>query len=192
METVGLGATEASVDTDPYRAFAYLLGHPTPDRFDWLSKSVGIDSKGAEFESYEQYEASYIALFDVGVPEPPVPLLESYYHKAIPAQQTVLENSDFFGVLGLRPSTSALPPDHLVTQLEFLAAARYLQENCNPELDLQNLERLERDFLERHLLSWIPAALAKLEELNPPFFPACFALLLDFLRTRHHAVSPRD
>jgi DMSO reductase family type II enzyme chaperone len=188
---------------DLYRFFAYVFGFPSQDRFSLLSLAevrrtlqslwteLGCQGEAphpAAFETFEQYEAAYIALFDVGIPEPPVPLLESAYRKDVPAQQTVLENTDYFEVLGLRPVPSVTPPDHLVAQLEFLASTRYLQETCGDESKVGDLRRLECDFLERHLLSWIPSALSRLQELKPPLFPTLFALLLQFLRNRHELV----
>jgi DMSO reductase family type II enzyme chaperone len=202
-EDAGTKSAVILEDIDLYRFFAYVLGFPSQDRFSLLSlaeprevlKTLWVElgcqgeaPRPATFESFEDYEAAYIALFDVGVPEPPVPLLESSYHKAVPAQHTVLENADYFEVLGLRPATSVTAPDHLITQLEFLASARYLQETCSGKSELQNLRRLEQDFLERHLLSWIPSALAKLQNLKPPIFPVFFALLLQFLRSRREVV----
>ena len=92
--------------------------------------------------------------------------------------------ADFYNVLGLRPAPCVAAPDHIVTQLEFLSSVRYLQENAAAESERQCLARLERDFLERHLLSWLPVAQAKLEELNPPLFPALFGALARFLFAR--------
>jgi TorA maturation chaperone TorD len=191
--------TESSEEIDWYRFFAYLIGPPTRERFHLITRPgfketfanllagmacIGDFPPNALFESFEQYETCYIALFDVGAPEPPVPLLESFYHKTVPLQQTVLENTWFYDVLKLRTAASISSPDHLLSQLEFCASVRYLEETCGDEAQRQILFRLERDFLDRHVLSWIPTALAKLQELGPPVFPAWFALLFRFLRCR--------
>ncbi len=185
---------------DLYRLFAACFGQPSPERFAWLSGkefrglmkrlaaelAVGNAAPTAgHFLGYAAYEAAYLALFEVGVPEPPVPLLESAHtHRAVP-QEIVLECVNFYEVLGLRPSGSAFPTDHLVTQLEFLAAARYLRESkTNPE-EVASLERLEADFLERHLLSWLPAARKKLSKLDPPMFSTLISLLSEYVRWEH-------
>jgi TorA maturation chaperone TorD len=121
-------------------------------------------------------------LFEVGVPEPPVPLLESANsHRQIP-QEIVLECVNFYDVLGLRPSGSVFPTDHLVTQLEFLTAARYLREQANDSNKEASLRRLERDFIERHLLNWLPVAQEKLEKANPPLFPMLLRSLIAYLK----------
>jgi len=156
---------------DPIRVFALAFGNPSQERYDLL-RTLG------KFRNYTQYEARYIALFDVGNPEPPVPLLESAHHKAVPAQQIALECMDFYDVVGLKPDTSRYAPDHLVTQLEFLAAVRYLRSQ-QPHDD--NLARLERDFTDRHLLSWLPSAVRKLKKARVAGFGPLLAGLTDFL-----------
>ncbi len=188
---------EDSVDL--YRVFSFLFGFPTRERFAWMRRpdfSSGLASLWKElgckgrfpgvrsFEEYDQYESVYIALFDVGVPAPPVPLLESAWRKSQPAQQVVLDNVNFYEVLGLRCDTSRYPADHLLTQLEFLAAVRYAQEHADAEMNRDSLARLEHDFLDRHLLAWFPAAKRKLHALDPPVFALLATLLEAFLRLR--------
>lgn len=158
---------------DPVRVFALAIGSPSRERYDLLRKF-------GKFRSYAQYEAQYIALFDVGSPEPPVPLLESAHHKAVPAQQIALECMEFYDVVGLKADTSRYAPDHLVTQLEFLAAVRYLRSQQPAD---QNLARLERDFTERHLLSWLPSALKKMKKEQVVCFYHVLRELTTFLRT---------
>ncbi len=187
-------------EIDLYRFFATLLGFPARDRFaslarfncrevltslwQWL-KCTGKPPRSSMYRSYEQYEAGYIALFDVGAPAPPVPLIESAYHETIPAQQTVLENVCFFDAVGLKSDPLVTSPDHLLAQLEFGASVRYLQENCREESTRESLRSMELDYLERHLLSWLPFAAMKLNSLRAPVFAALFALLLKFLHNRH-------
>jgi len=92
-------------------------------------------------------------------------------------------------VLGLRPSGSAFPADHLVTQLEFLAAARYLREGKTDPEEVSTLGRLEADFLERHLLSWLPGALKKLSTLDPPLFPQLLELVCAHARQQLASIA---
>jgi TorA maturation chaperone TorD len=181
---------------DLYRVFAACFGLPSTERFAWLSgtecyvllKKHGHHEDGLphsatrRFRDYSSYESAYIALFEVGVPEPPVPLLESANsHRQVP-QEIILECVNFYDVLGLRPSGTVFPTDHLVTQLEFLAAARYLREQANESSKEASLRRLESDFIERHLLNWLPAAQEKLEKANPPLFPMLLRALLAYLK----------
>jgi TorA maturation chaperone TorD len=194
-------------DLDLIRVFAFCFSRPTPESFAWLSGKdsralwtslgrhlrVGVKSaKKNNFADFATYEAAYIALFEVGVPEPPVPLLESAHsHRAVP-QEIVLDCVNFYDVLGLRPSGSAFPADHLVTQLEFLGAVRYLsREQPDPE-KVKPLRWLERDFLERHLLNWVPVVQRKINELNPPLFPMLLRLLNACLSEEYRLLGTSD
>ena len=189
---------------DLYRFFAHVLGSPTRERYALLHSREfaaslrqlwqellceGEFPEVAGFRSFAQYEAAYIALFDVGAPEPPVPLVESAHHKAIPAQQIALENVLFYEVLGLHVNAARSFADHLFTQLEFLSAVRFAGDQSPAAESRANLARLERDFLHRHLLNWLPAAEAKLRRLDPPLFPTFLCLLLVFLQNRLKLLS---
>jgi len=185
---------------DLYRFFAFVFAPPTRECFALLSqpglpealrnlwKQLKCEGEYPAFEwfaTYEQYESAYIALFDVGIPEPPVPLFESAHDKTHPAQEIALENTCFYEVLGLKSDPSRAVPDYLVTQLEFLAALRYTCEHTSEESTPVSLARAETEFLERHLLNWVATAKAKLERTNAPGFPVMMTLLVQFLSYRH-------
>lgn len=193
-------STVTSIDwqqNDLYRFFAFVFAPPTQECFDLLSQP-GLpkalqnlwqqlmcegEYPGFEwFASYEQYESAYIALFDVGIPEPPVPLFESAHDKTHPAAEIALENTYFYEVLGLKSDPSRAVPDYLVSQLEFLAALRYTREQTSEESSAVSLARAETQFLERHLLNWLPAAKTKLDRTNAPGFPVLMTMLVRFVR----------
>jgi DMSO reductase family type II enzyme chaperone len=189
---------------DLYRLFAFVFATPTPERFEWLQQptlenalkllwmELGCEGKFpglASFADLQDYESTYLALFDVGLPQPPVPLQESAHYKALPAQQIALENTQFYEVLGLRADTSKYAPDHLVTQLEFLGAVRYARENASNGENQQGLARLERDFIDRHLLNWLPAAEQKLKEHGPPIFSLLLTLVRRFVRRQRDSLG---
>jgi TorA maturation chaperone TorD len=194
-------------DLDLYRVFAACFSHPSIERFAWLSgrecrvllKKLGHRHEGRlphsatrHFRDYSSYESAYIALFEVGVPEPPVPLLESANSPRQVPQDIVLECVNFYDVLGLRPSGSVFPSDHLVTQLEFLAAARYLREQANDSNKEASLRRLERDFIGRHLLNWLPVAQENLEKANPPLFLMLLRSLTAYLNQQSVSLGAID
>lgn len=185
---------------DLYRFFAFVFAPPTRECFDLLSqpalpealqnlwKQLGCEGEFPGFEwfaSYEQYESAYIALFDVGMPEPPVPLFESAHDKTQPPQEIALENTYFYELLGLKSDPSRAVPDYLVTQLEFLAALRYTCEHASEQATAVSLARAETDFVERHLLNWLPTAKIKLDRTDVPGFPRLMTLLVQFLSQRH-------
>ena len=186
--------------TDLFRFFALVFRSPSRECFDFLAHSssalcnLWIELKcegefpGFEwFNTYDAYESAYIALFDVGVPEPPVPLFESAHDKSHPAQEIALENTYFYEVLGLRSDPARAVPDYLITQLEFLAALRFTIENSSDEATAAALTRAKRDFLERHLLNWLPKAKAKLDKTGALAFPLLVKMLLQFLKREDEA-----
>jgi DMSO reductase family type II enzyme chaperone len=183
--------------TDLYRFFALVFSAPTCECCNFLSQPSAsatlldlwkrLECEGTFpgfewFASYEQYESVYIALFDVGVPEPPVPLFESAHDKSHPAQEIALENTYFYDLLGLKSDPRRGVPDYLVTQLEFLAALRYTRERTSDKSNAVSLARAEAEFLERHLLNWVPIAWSKVENIHAPGFRLLMALLAQFLR----------
>ena len=190
----------ASIDwqeTDLYRFFAFIFAPPSRQCFELLSRPDLPEAlrnlwqhlrcnggyPGFEwFATDEQYESTYIALFDAGIPEPPVPLFESAHDKSHPAQEIALENTYFYEVLGLKSDPGRAVPDYLVTQLEFLAALRYTREHTPEESTAASLARAETEFLERHLLNWLPAAKAKLDRANAPGFTVFMKMLVQFCR----------
>ena len=190
---------------DIYRFFAFAFGAPTRERFQWFKQSglpaflhnlwQEANCEGAfpgfrPYRTFRKYESDYISLFDVGVPAPPVPLQESAYNKAIPNQQIIMENVSFYGSLELKADFTKNTPDHLLTQLEFLAVVSYLRENTADEENRKGLARLEHDFLERHLLPWLPAAQEKLDQVGAAGFSALLKLLLRFLERREERFDP--
>ena len=189
---------------DLYRFFAFVFSPPSPERFDTLAQPALKDSLAglwgqlrctgnfpdfAWFKSYEEYEATYIALFDVGIPEPPVPLFESAHDKSKPAQEIALENTWFYDALGLKWDSRCAVPDYLITQLEFLAAVHYTLENAQDSVASRSLGKLETDFLGRHMLNWVPTAAAKLNSGSPSAFCPFMSLLLAFLQNRRNEVN---
>jgi DMSO reductase family type II enzyme chaperone len=201
MATTARDDIAGSIDwrqTDLYRFFARVLAPPTHECFNFLSQAgapltlrdlwnyLDCDGEFPGFEwfaNYELYESAYIALFDVGVPAPPVPLFESAHDKSHPAQEIALENTYFYDVLGLKADSSRAVPDYLITQLEFLAALRYTAEHTSQESKASMLQA-ERDFIARHLLNWVPIAKTKLEKTVAPAFPVLLTLLVRFLSMR--------
>jgi len=189
---------------DLYRFFAFVLAPPSRERFQLLSQpdlqsalrnlwqllDCTGEFPGIEwFERSEQYEAAYIAVFDVGIPQAPVPLFESAHDKTRPAQEIALENTYFYDVLGLRSDPAQGVPDYLITQLEFLAALRFTYENTTDEATTVSLARAEKEFLERHLLNWVPTAADSLQKLGAPGFPLLMDLLARFLMLKRDGWS---
>jgi len=194
-------------ELDLYRFFAFVFSTPSLERFQKLAhpaikdalaelwRRLGCTGDFPElvwFDVYAEYEATYIALFDVGIPEPPVPLFESAHDKTKPAQEIALENTWFYGTLGLQWDSRCAVPDYLITQLEFLAAVHYSLENAQDADAGRSLARIERDFLDRHVLNWLPTAAAKLNGVSPSALGIFLDLLVAYLHNRRDEVDRRS
>ena len=191
-----------SSEIDPYRFFAYALSSPSRDRFDvlgrpdtwafvrqlWQETQPAGEMPALDwYATYEDYESEYLAIFEVGMPEPPVPLFESAHYKKIPPQETALENALFYEVLGLKSDSAVGTPDYLITQLEFVSALQYLRENAASDAARSQLTKMEQDFIARHLLNWLPLAAKRLQKFQatPPFL-----LFIDLLERLLRSSSP--
>jgi len=126
------------------------------ERFD-IPKDVGLPAAAAA------YETSFIAAFDAGAPHPPVPLIESHYNKGDPVPRILHENVLFYRSFGLRLRESrGETSDHLRHQLEFVGhlygmEAEELCGRNDPDVIAQ-IRAGRREFLERHLMTWLPRA----------------------------------
>jgi DMSO reductase family type II enzyme chaperone len=137
-------------ELNAWALFRYALAYPDAERHARL-QAVFRDVP----DSLEDLRALYIRLFEAGAPQPQCPLLESAYVLTRPPGEIVLENKLFYQHLGLRVQSSAAP-DHLFTQLEFLAWLDHCLQANNP--DRESLVRARRDFVQRHLAHWLPKA----------------------------------
>lgn len=114
---------------------------------------------------YPDFESRYIATFDVGIPTPQVPLLESHYNKRDPLPRILHENILFYQQFGLRLSSkSNESSDHLRHQLEFVSYLFSLLARIEASDDAASRDQIVQirqalgDYLSRHLLSWLPQA----------------------------------
>jgi DMSO reductase family type II enzyme chaperone len=121
---------------------------------DFLEPSAPLEPRGGE-----GLEPTYIATFEVGVPEPPVPLYESAYAADDKgARRALLEELvrfyEFFDLdLGESPSEA---PDHVTVELEFLAGLAQLEHLATLQgADPTAFRLAQRDFLDRHLVGFL-------------------------------------
>lgn len=175
-----------------------LFRPPDPDQWDWLRLppvTAALALLGARSglgnaplpmpESYDAYQSELLAAFDVGLPHPPCPLLESHWNRAVDPNLIRQRNLRFFEQFGLRlRSADGSPPDHLRHQLELM---RYL---CLLERERRNSGQAEKvaqaaqlaqgraEFLRLHLMSWVPAAAESLSAALPDSWPSGWMELL--------------
>jgi DMSO reductase family type II enzyme chaperone len=146
---------------------------------------------GSAADDYLDFQSEYIRLFDVGVPRPPCALYGGLY---LGSRRAVMEEvTRFYHHFGLSlGGESRELPDHLTTELEFMhfltfreVAALENGQDRGPYL------RAQRDFLQRHLVRWIPRVRPLAEKQKAaPFFAGLLALTEAFLlKDLAHAAS---
>lgn len=161
-----------------WAVFRFALSYPDErhvERFAELSDDVPA--------TLEELRFLYIDLFEAGLPQPRCPLLESAWLLNRPAGEVVLENKLYYRNFGLDLDSRAAP-DHLLTQLEFLAWLDHSIEAGNP--DPESLERARTEFLERHLAHWI----GKAARVTGKAGGRCYAHLLEALKSEVDAGRP--
>jgi len=132
-------------------------------------------------ETQAVFEQDYLAAFDVGLPHPPCPLIESHWNHSESVPKVLHENTLFYHHFGLKMSASTFETaDHLRFQLDFL---RYLAllfaealEKDQPD-EAAQIEQARADYLERHL-GWIPEAAQTCREQLSKRWPAQWMTLL--------------
>ncbi|MHB9036516.1 MAG: molecular chaperone TorD family protein [Armatimonadota bacterium] len=184
-------------DVDLYTFFYLLLEKPGPgqrslvmdqETSSLLSKVAGYlhvaDFQGADQPtSIEEAESSYLSLFEVGLPAPPCPLNESPYNRTAPPTKVIHENLLFYRAFGLDLKTENTElPDHICNQLEFLSYLTRLLEQSTDAESVASILAGKRDFVERHVLSWVPTAARKLQALDERLYAPILELLEAYVR----------
>jgi len=155
----------------PWATFRFALGYPDERHFERFREL--FDETPA---TLEELRSLYIELFEAGLPQPRWPLLEGHYLLNRPVGEVVLENKLFFQHFGLRTASKAAP-DHLLTQLEFLAWLDHCADSGNA--DLESIERARRDFVQRHLAHWVPKVARSLRQRQIPAYGEIFESLAE-------------
>ena len=129
-----------SSTVNTWAVFRFALGYPDErhlERFAELCETVP--------DTLAELRSLYIDLFEAGLPQPRCPLLESAWLLNRPAGDVVLENKLYYQTFGLEIDGRAAP-DHLLTQLEFLAWLDHCEAAGN--LDVESVQRARAEFLE--------------------------------------------
>lgn len=167
-----------------YLAMAQLFSYPNPQAWKRLTEHGLVDPA----LTAQALEAEYLAAFEVGRDSAPVPLFEGM-HRGDLGRDGILEGLlrfyEFFDVK--LSETDREYPDHLVTELEFVAWL-CMQEQVAEQKggDAASFRRAARDFLTRHLGAWLPAFHRRLEVTDTAYaqYGAALAELVDTHRSR--------
>ena len=144
--------------------------------------------KDLESVPFPEYETRFVQTFEVGAPAPPCAPYEGEYREGEARTAIMLEVSEFYRHFGLNMSQEEGKrelPDHLCAELEFLHFLTFKEaqarEEGNGEL-LQGYLLAQKDFLERHLVKWIPTFSEKLQkQADVPFYHELAAVTSQFV-----------
>lgn len=157
-----------------------------------------LDLVDFELPDFIQFQADYIAFFDVGVKGPVCPLYEGAFLKDRGRKAIMEDLLRFYHHFDIKMSDRVRElPDQLSAELEFMHYLTYLEAGIeanpdqanedaqeNPRLDLI---RAQRDFICRHLAVWVPDLAQRTMEREGPAF---YRSLLKFLQG--YIVADRD
>lgn len=141
-------------------------------------------SRELEAIAFEDFETTYVSTFDVGFPEPPCPPYEGLYNEAMPRTEVMLEVGSFYTHFGLAMSQDEGKrelPDYLCAELEFLHFLKMKEAHAR-QADNQELVNgyllAQKDFLERHMVSWLPKFSEKVQSVDDLVFYPDLARIL--------------
>ena len=146
-----------------------------------LDPQCFLDAAECQSEHPADLPRIYGSLFDVGTDGPPVPLrAELAPGRSQRAKEEIVRYFDYFGYR--LDGALAWAPDHLSVLLEFMHFLTYRQAAADGVEGAESLALAQLDFLERHLLDWLPAVVPRLRKANAPgYYMTQFDLLVRFL-----------
>ncbi len=107
-------------------------------------------------------------------------------HDAADADAMVTEVRREYDYFGLGLDGSALPPDHLSTECDFMQYLAFREAATASDRLRTSFRRAQRDFLDHHLVGWVPTLVAE-ADAKEPIGPLSWALgrLDEFVRADH-------
>ncbi len=111
----------------------------------------------------------------------------------------MLEVSEFYNCFGLRMSQQEGKrefPDHISAELEFLHFLTFKEADAMKTGDNEALNgyiKAQKDFLERHLMQWVPEFCKKLQKsARMPLYPLLAEITSRFVEAELSIVSKED
>lgn len=129
-----------------------------------------------------EFEVEFIGLFEVGMGGAPCPLHSGHYERD--RMKIMEETLRFYRFFNYHPDRSADRfPDHINFELQFMALLAETGERAAlAGGDVMSPLLAQRDFVSRHLASWLPELSQLIDErTNIDFFRQAGHLLNDFI-----------
>jgi DMSO reductase family type II enzyme chaperone len=181
---------DSAARSELYRVLSAVFRHPDPAA-PFPGRALGAVAAALPYRLPEmtlpelplaELQLRYTNLFEASDRSGAISLHESDFVPT-PRAKVWEDVVRFYEHFGLRYDGEAIRlwPDHLAIELECLQYLSFLEAGIAG--DIAPLLRAERDFIDRHLLPWLPdlaGQLAEREEAEP--WPALVVLLQDCLR----------
>lgn len=138
-----------------------------------LADKVRLDLWGV---GYRLFEVEYALTFEMGNPRPPCSLYQGHYLNWRPRSELLAELSGVYGRFGIamqQGEDEQEYPDYLCAELEFLHFLALNEAQARDNGDRESVKRYrvgQKDFLERHLLPWLPELTAKIQGFTDLLF----------------------
>jgi DMSO reductase family type II enzyme chaperone len=201
-------ARAAAARSKLYKSLQVLFAFPDAESFEllgsgWLASCVAELSRDlpyrppeppaltpGELSDVDTYAAEFIRIFEVSVGGPPCPLSEGlYFDDRQKKMEELIRFYDYFDLRIEKPGEVLM--DHILVELDFMHYLTFREADalvCGK--DPAPYRYAQRDFLERHLLKWVPKMLDMLRKAGPPpVFVAMGELLMELFAADHSHVS---
>ncbi len=168
------GRPDLRAETARLASAAAVLPYVLPTR-------AFVNAARKAVRDYEALRRTYGSLFEVGAPGPPIPLRSGTGANGSPGpREEIARFHDFFGYR--LDERAQWMPDHVSVLLEFMHFLSYREALTAETSHACSLALAQADFLERHLLVWVPSIAPKLRDVEAPrYFVALFELLRSFV-----------
>ncbi len=176
FESLANGAYPAQLD-EALEASAHQ-GGPCAAKSAELAEKLRAILAGMD---YRDYEVRYTQTFEVGAPKPLCPPYEGVQRKGLPRNSSMLNIAAFYKHFGLKIGAdegSHELPDHISAELEFLHFLAFKEAQAREAGDTELLTGYllaQNDFLQRHLVRWVPDFANRLETIDPGNILAVYA-----------------
>ncbi|MHB1122987.1 MAG: molecular chaperone TorD family protein [Ramlibacter sp.] len=169
-----------------YLAMAQLFSYPDEGGWRRLAGRGLVDAALTR----EALESEYLAVFEMGGGASPVSLYEGQNRPELGRDgilQDLLRYYEYFDAHLNQDEREY--PDHLVTELEFLAWLCLQEHRAEREgRDAEAFRRAARDFLARHLAAWLPEFSRKLGATDTTY-AQCAPLLVELVDTHQRRLA---
>ncbi len=132
-------------------------------------------------QNLESLPREYSSLFEVGNEGPVVPLrAELVRVNASKMKEEIVRFYDFFSY-DLKDDIS-WSPDHIAVLLEFMQVLCMKEVAVDTDEERESFARAQLDFLDRHIVSWLPITISRLiEQKREGFYTHVMTKLWEFL-----------